>query len=186
VLQTLKIRSDRSHIIGTPLIKFHWGTSQLVFKADFDSWSTFWSEVSGRKLHELGHELRLYRRRQHVLRAKIESSLVGKTLGDDYRRLAARFFAQNTSEAARALDDYLQTLGIILSELLNKLADASFKIVKLSRCFKALKRAMRKRQRLAFCGLTISKKVWYLMHGSHPPKARLDFNHLLPFGGARI
>jgi hypothetical protein len=43
-------------------------------------------------------------------------------------------------------------------------------LYRLRRGLKALKRALRSRQRAVFCGINWCKRAWFLLHGSHPPK----------------
>jgi len=128
-------------------------------------------EVSGAYLKSTIVELKSLRNTQRALDTTIESM---------EKRWASFCKDLEVSTA------FFQTVIIekLHCQLVRRWARTKTRILTLSRRIKAIKRAMRQRQRAVFVGLTETKKAWYLLHGAHPPEAQFLRAELL-FGGVR-
>jgi hypothetical protein len=127
-------------------------------------------EVSGKFLHDTTIEMKLLQEKQCLLDAQLES----------LRTQRAEAF-----EIYRVTDGRMPTVTLeaLHTFLTKKWTHTKARIVRLRRCYKAVKRALRRRQWTVFARLTSSEKVWYLLHGTHPPEAQyLE----LPFGGVLV
>jgi hypothetical protein len=124
-------------------------------------------EVSGKFLKTTIIELKSLQEKQRFLEAQIESR----------QNQWAKTF-----EMSQAVDGHMGTVIVeaLHTALIKSWTRTKARIVRLRQCYKAVKRALRRRQWMVFARLTSSEKVWYLLHGTHPPEAQ-DIE--LPFGG---
>jgi hypothetical protein len=138
--------------------------------------SKFFGEVSGSALKHYMDQLTWVRNAQRALEARIEAA---QKQWEESNKIPV-IFPDGTSRTL-----VLSTLMRDLVVAKVRKAKVAQQTIRLVRCVRAIKRAMRRRQRIVLARFTQSERVWYLLHGTHPPEAQSIFNAEFLLRGGR-